>query len=773
MGATKERMLREMSDTLGALASRSPVVLLLEDLHWADPSSVDLLRYLGQRLSGRRLLIIGALRPEDLEHGNRPLMNYRREMRAHKLCEEISLDALDAECLTQYLDERFPQNDFSFELANLLERKTEGHPLFATSLVDLLVERDDIALVKKRWTLTRPASEMDLEAPQSVRSMIRKKLEVLDESELTTLRYASVEGSEFLSIVVAELMGIDDLALEERLDHISRVHHLVQICGEEELPNGALAIRYRFSHVLFQNCLYSDLATKRRIALHRQAGNIHLNLYGDQAARNAAQLAMHFERGRDFSLAIEYLIRAGDNATRLFANEEALQHFSDALRLVEKLPHEEQTGSYISLYHKRGTVNQVLSRFDDAVDDFTQMLELARAHGLLEKEHSALNAMGTTLFWAHRMEEMCARIDEVKPIAAVSENTALRLETMVITALRHQCYGELAETKPLYGEVIHIARKINHRPALLSALTWRGFVYFFQSEYQQAEEVLVEARTLATELRDGFRLLNCLFCLGLVIGNQGRVSEAIGIFNEAIDLARRNGDHAVRAKLPNCLGWIYRELQDFHRARSYDRSGVEVAREDKIREAEAHSLINLGNYYALSGEEQKSLAAFREAETVFGGDDWLRWRFNIRHQAGQAEYWLTQGDLVRADEYARQLLDTATRHEVHKYIAVAHKLLGQVASVRGDLSDAELQFGLAIDELTKYPAPLVIWKTYASLGRVQLRKHAVEEAQDTFAKASEVVNEIAATVDDDELRSTFLNSVAVREVFNGLKTNPV
>src|SRR5947209_17416683 len=117
---------------------------------------------------------------------------------------------------------------------------------------------------------------------------------------------------------------------------------------------------------------------------------------------------------------------------------------------------------------------------------------------------------------------------------------------MVIMALKHKCYGELEETKPLYDEVIRVARSIKHSPALLSALTWRSFVYFFQSEYERAEIMLTEAADLATELRDGFRLLNCLFCLGMVQGNLGRMSDALGTFNKAIDMAGRNGDHAVR-----------------------------------------------------------------------------------------------------------------------------------------------------------------------------------------------------------------------------------
>lgn len=766
LGATKERMLREMSDAMGGLTARSPVVLLIEDLHWADPSSVDLLRQLSQRLNGRRLLIIGVLRPENMELGKHPLHNFRGDLLARNICSEIALGSLSAATLARYLDARFTPNNFSSELSKLLERKTEGHPLFATSFVDHLLEQGDIAEIEGIWTLNRQLAEVDIEAPENVYSVIRKNVEALDKSELRPIQYASIEGGEFLSTVVAELLGIDDLALEEQLDNIGRVHRLVQVCGQEDLPNGDLAIRYRFSHILYQNFLYGDLAPKRRILLHRQAAELLLKLYGPQAERIAVQLAMHFERARNPSRAIEFLIIAADNARKVFANDEAEQYLTHALQLVEKLPPEEQVSKYADLLHKRGVINQALSRFDQAIDDFTRMSEMGRRGGQRDVEHAALNAMGTTLFWAHRMDEMAACVDKVRSFVEVSENQALRLESMVIMALRHQCYGELSETKPLYEEVIEVARSINHKPALLSALVWRSFVHFFQSEYERAETLLTEARELAIESRDGFRLLNCLFCLGVVQGNRGCISKALGTFNEALEIAMRNGDHAVRAKLPNCIGWIYRELQDFDRAREYDRRGVEIAREDRVLEAEAHSLLNLGNNYSIDGESDRSLAAFREAEIVFGNDDWLRWRFNIRHQAGQAEYWLEQGNLQRAKEHSLRLLDLATSHDVHKYIAVAHKLLGQIASANANYVEAENHFAIAIDELNKYPAPFVTWKTDAALGSSRLKNGEVDRAKAAFAQALRTIQLIASNIDDESLRSTFLNSAAVQKVID-------
>jgi tRNA A-37 threonylcarbamoyl transferase component Bud32/tetratricopeptide (TPR) repeat protein len=766
IGATKERMLREMGDGLGALATERPVVLLLEDLHWSDPSSVDLLRYLSHRIREQHLLVVGTFRPGDVELSKHPLKNCKREMQAHQRCEELALGPLEQEHIARYLDARFAPNSFSAELAALIERKTEGHPLFATSLVQFLAERGGITRAEERWTLRQDLSEIDLEVPESVRGMIRRKVEVLEEEDRRTLQYASIEGEEFTSTVLAALLGIDDLALEERLDRLARVHGLVEARGEEEWPDGTLTTRYRFAHALYQNLLYGDLVSKRRMLLHRQAGEQLLQHHGEQAPHIATQLAIHFEHGRDFSRAIEYLIVAGDNATKVYANDEAERHYSHALALVEKLRIDEQTDYYVSLYRKRGAANHVLSRFDQALDDFARMLHWARAAGSAPLEHAALNALTTSLFFSHRTGEMSAPAAEALRLAESSGDEALRLETMTLIAAKHQCYGE-PEGKPILDEVIRVARALGLKSTLLSGLAHRGFWHFLESEYAIAEERINEAVALASELREGFWLLHAHFGLGLVLGNLGRMSEALRILNAAIEMARKNGDHFFKPRLPNCIGWIHRELQDFDHAKGHDESGVEIARQEHVLEAEANSLINLASDYTFEGAGEKPVAAFREAEAIFLRDDWYRWRYNIRLQAGQAEYWLAQGNPERGEEYARRLLETSTRYAARKYIVVAHRLLAEVAIARGDWPLADTELSAALDVLVRYPAPLAAWRIHAVLARLRLQLGESQAARDAFAEAAGIVGQIAANVDDERLRATFLASAAVRQVVEG------
>ena len=308
------------------------------------------------------------------------------------------------------------------------------------------------------------------------------------------------------------------------------------------------------------------------------------------------------------------------------------------------------------------------------------------------------------------------------------------------------------------------ARTLSHKPALVGGLTWRACLHFFQSEYELAVAAAIEAQRLASELRDGFLLVTSLFFLGLSQGNQGKMSAALATLNKAMEKAQRNGDLFWYPRMPNCLGWLHRELQDFDGARKYDEQGIEVSRQHHVLEAEANSWINLGIDYTHAGDGEKTVSAFHEVKDIFARDAWFRWRYNIRLQAATAEHWLRQGDLEKAREFALRLHETASEHGVPKYIGVAHKLMGEVEIAKGNLAEAEKHFDAALEELRKFPAPLVAWKTYAELGRLKTQSGDSSSARAAFGQAAEIVNSMAANISEESLRATFLNSTVVSEV---------
>jgi DNA-binding winged helix-turn-helix (wHTH) protein/tetratricopeptide (TPR) repeat protein len=767
-GANKDRMLRELGDALEEIAKVFPVVLLLEDLHWADPSSIDLIRYLGQRAKTQCLLLIGTARPEEHEPGHRLLKQCRQELQTQSACEEIELRALEKGHITRYLNDHFSPNAFPPELAEIIHRKTEGHPLFATGVFQLLAERGDAFERDGMWHLARPITEMDLAVPESVRGMIGKKLEILEAEDRRVLRYASIEGEEFLSTVLAALLEVDEVVLEDRLERLERSNRLIQTRGEEELPDGSLATRYRFAHALYQNFLYAELLSKRRAMLHLQAGETLVRCYGTQTARIAMALATHFERSRDYVRAVDYLIQAGDNARERYANTQAWQHYSRALKLTEKLEDDVGLSKAMVLYQKRGDAGLSLGRSADAEKDYTALLNISHAAGRAECECRALTGLANVHHYTRKPDEMAACATRALEVADRIGHRALWSEAKGQLAGSQIVIGRVAEAHVLFEQSIPAARSLGHVPALLQGLTYSGVAHFLQSEYGQAVSAEMEAARLATESRNAFFLALSLTYLGFSLANQGRISEALASLNEALAMAKRNGNQIVLARAPNGVGWVHREIGNLRMAIEYDEACVETARHAKANEAESNALINLVYDYAAAGDDAKAVAAMQRVDALYDLEVWMRWRFfDIRQQAAGAEFWLGARNVDRAEDYARRLLANAQRYGVPKYIAIAHRVLGEIATVVGDANTAEEEFIQSLQPFEKNPAPLVEWRNHAAFGRLLLdsgRRPAA--ARDAFSRAATVLQQICGSITEPELRSAFLEEPAVRQVIS-------
>ena len=582
-GATKDRMLRELGDALAALTAETPVLLVLEDMHWTDPASVDMLRHLAERAHGQRLLLVVTARPEDIERNNPTLKKCYTEMRARGVCEEIALQVLRVQDVAAYLDAYFAPNEFPAGLASVIHSKSEGHPLFATGAIQILAERGDIVRTNGAWKLKQPLEQMELDVPVSVRSMIEKKVGLLSDAQRQALQYASIEGEVFTSTVLAALLEADELDLEERLDVLGKLHRLIHAEGEEELPDGSVATIYRFTHALYQNFLYDQLLSKRRVLLHRRAGETLERVYAGQHARVAGALATHFERGRDFAKAIAFLIQAGDTALSRYANAEAVSLFSRGLELVDKLPEGRQAEQRAVLLQKRALAQMALGRLKEAGEDYRAMREVCRAAGDAEGECRALIGICDVAQNARDVPGMEQYNPEARALAERIGNQALLAEVDIVWAYYQMLSGELAEAEVSLERAIPVARSLKHRPALVIGLRYSGITHFWRSDYASAERVQVEASRLAAEARDGFQLPLALYFLGLTQANRGRISEAMGSMQEALDMAKRNNNALALSRIPNGIGWVSREMGDLGTAIEFNEGCVEVSRRTKCR----------------------------------------------------------------------------------------------------------------------------------------------------------------------------------------------
>jgi tetratricopeptide (TPR) repeat protein len=763
IGATKERMLREMGDVIEAASASGLFIGLLEDIQWADPSSIDLVRHLVNRIARQRMLLLFTCRPEVVGARDHPLRDFFRELRVHARCHEIPVGPLSRNDVGAYVDARFPGHRFPEQLAADIHAKTEGHPLFVSSLAQFLLERGWVKTDSGSWTLDDRLLAGAFEAPESTRGMVRRKVEALSEQDLAALEYAAVIGREFHSTLLARVLGADELELEERLSRLDRRHRLVDTLGELELSDGSLTTRYRFANALYRDVVYDEMLSRKRVLMHRRVGEELARLHGSDR-RLAGVLGLHFEKGRELASAVRYLGLAGDNAAQLCSNDEGTDYYTRALSLVEKLPAGDQPVAALRLHQKLAQLRFTMGRFGDACGSFLKMREAARRAGEARGEAEALTGLCRALFFSDRGAELAVRAEEALQAAEAAGDEVLRLEALLAVALILQDRGELAECRSLLDEILSGARSRGHAPTQLAALAYRGIQHYWQSEYALAEARLSEALALAVEAHDGFHLLVGQMFLGLSRGNLGRISDAYRALAEGREMARRNGDHYWTPRLANHMGWLHRELMDFETAIALDQEGLAIARKEGIAQAESAAHLNLAVDYTQAGRLEEAAQAFAACQARLGDSRWFGWFFDIRLDTALADNSLARGDFSGAAARAHQLLEAAQRYRCWTYVAAARRMLADGALGGGDAAQAALHLAAALEALREHSAPLTEWPIHARLGRIRERLGDAEGARRSYQQAAQLVRVIAAGIEDGALRAVFLGSPAVGQV---------
>jgi len=279
-GTTQQRMLREMAEALEVVAAETPLVLLFEDLHWSDPSTLDLIAAIARRSEAVRLMVIGTYRPVEMLAGEHPLRTMKEELAIHQHSIELRLPLLSEMDVAAYVAQRFSARKEN--IAPAVYARSEGNPLFMVNVVDYLIEQDSLADADK------------IEAPRNIRQMIERNLLRLSPDEQRVLEAASVAGTEFSAAAVAAALDAPLREIESRCAQLSKREQFVTRRGAVTWPDGAAAAAFHFDHALYQNVLYASLTEGARADYHRRIAERVERAYGEQAVEVAAELAHHY-----------------------------------------------------------------------------------------------------------------------------------------------------------------------------------------------------------------------------------------------------------------------------------------------------------------------------------------------------------------------------------------------------------------------------------------------------------------------------------------------
>ena len=398
LGATRERMLREICEALETMASEKPLFLVLEDLHWADPSTVDLISALARRRASGKLMLIGTYRPVDVALAGHPLKTLKQDLLLHHLCHEIALEPLQEAEVAEYL--ALETRGFSVPggLAELIYRHSEGNPMFMVAALEHMCDRGLIALEDGTWRIKMPLEKIDLAAPESLRQMIELQIERLSDKQRQVLELASLESfgrMRFAVVARAAIGGLEPEAFEEVCEDLSRRHFILHPASTEEFLDGTLSACYEFVHALYREVCYRRIVPGRRAKLHQRLGEweeTHVEL-----AEGALWLAGHFEQAGDWPRSVKYLPVAADTAVRRFEPRQAAEILEHALELVKKLP-DPDAGPETEILEKLATIYVALGDIR-AIKIYEALAALADRMGLIDLQARSLLALAFFLSW--------------------------------------------------------------------------------------------------------------------------------------------------------------------------------------------------------------------------------------------------------------------------------------------------------------------------------------------------------------------------------------
>jgi predicted ATPase len=719
-GATRERMLREMTETLEAAAAVRPFVLVLEDLHWSDSATLDLVALLARRRAPARLLVLGTYRSAEVIYRDHPLKGVKHELQLQGRSEDLALGSLDEAAVGDYLAGRFGAGDDALrDLARALHERTDGIPLFVVSVVNDLVARGAIAGEGGRWSARPEARTAVGEVPASLRQLLERQLDQLDAAERTVLEVAAVAGLEFSAAAVACGLAIDPADAEARCETLARREQWIVPHGSVEWPDRTFSGRYGFAHALYRDVTYRRIPAARRAQLHLRIGEREEAAFGARAAEIATELALHFEQGRDPDRAARHLEQAAANALRRSAAAEAVGLLTHAIDLASTLP--------------------------DAQERLRRELSMQCALGAALTITEGYVAPAVERAYA-RAEELCQQFEDLSQLLPVA---GLCRRAVVL--------GEYRKGKDLAERMLRMAEVVGDRRLFMYAHGMLGYVLFWCGDFATARSHLQRSRELYDFEQDRFlpfvygddSNVAALAFTAFIAWLEGRPDESLALSRESLALARQLEHPAV-------LTLALMLAAQLHRLRREPAATAELAGES-LALAEEHGLslftavngLMRGWAWAEQDELDRGVAEVRRSLDVvraIGAESGMP-----QYLAMAAEAFARAGLTDAGLEAIREALEIVDRTEERWWEPDLHRLRGELMrALSGGGADAESCFLRAIEVARDRGARLLELRSTTSLARLWRDHGKQAEARRTLAAVLDRFGEGGGTRDFDE-----------------------
>ena len=740
---TRQRAIfRVVTGLVSHVAGERPLLLAIDDLQWADDTSVELVNHVAHQVTGQPLLLAQAHRSEETPALNVADLAQQTALRLHELDDEASLRLLDMFLPTT------PQ--MPTHLKRLILDKARGNPLFIEEVAHSLIE-NYLTLDKATGAYHARTDLEHIEVPDTVNRVIMSRIDRLDESSRNVLRVASVIGQQFAQWLLSAIYPYrkTEEELRERLDELSQ---------REILEGPHPDLLYLFRHILTREVAYESILYSDRHQLHRRIGE-SIETHAGAAGRLAEHwevLAYHFGLAEEWDKALDYHLQAGHKAQSIYANESAIHHFRQALKVAERVPDSE--GLQLVAHERMSQVLATLGHYDEALGHNYQ------AFALVMVASSSADEM------ARHLADLCcqtASIHEKKSNYANAFNWLrgglIALEgTVAIEAARiyiggaavYRRQGKNDEAITWCQKSLAVATQIQTREAQQAmGHTYYnlGGIYTRRGDLARAVEFCHKSVLVYQEIGDVVGESQAHINLANAYFDQGNWSQATEHYLKALQIKRQVGDVYSQAMVTLNLGGVYLNQGNLDQATSYNRQSLEMW--EQLGSTYAIALLhnNMGAVALRRNDPETALTLLQKSVELFqqiGSKDFLAEVY--RHMA---EAYLGRADTGKALECAQQSLALAEEHEMRLEQGATRRVLGQVYRAQHESALAEKELAESVRILQELNSRYEVGQTLVQLALLYREKGRGAEADVALTQAVVILEELGAQLDLAQARS--------------------
>ncbi|MBN1296572.1 protein kinase [bacterium] len=644
------------------------LVLIVEDLQWADDLSYELIHYLARNLcrTDRRppsLLLIQTWRPEDLPKVG-VASQFRKNLITFPCHQEVNLKPLSRESVAQMIVAMLGDRDVHPGVFDEVFKDSGGNPFFIEEIVKNLINRSILRKTDGQWVLdlsdtvdSLPAVTVErlsstiISVPNRVRDIISQRLDKLDEEIRQALRIASVIGIEFEFDLLLAVSGAEEDELLDQLDEAMKEDIIEEVKGS----GGEV---FRFRQNMIRQVLYNGLSERRLGRIHRKVAEAILRETGEDDPEVFELLAFHFDRGGCIREAIPFYLRASERALA-FAAESSMNYANRVMELIDSAGQLDDTliQGQTQALRLKGRSNELTGNPDAAVEAYSHLLKLGEDTGRPAIEGMGLQYMAGILSdrgQYHEAIEMYARCLSIT--ADKTENNLLRANVMAEIASVYMNQGRYQESIKVLDIVRRKMAKIQNLPGIAMCELTLGLCHYYQGDYSQSLDLLTSAVDRYKRMNHQYQAVKALNNIGGIYHAKGDTLKAMEYFSQSVEISRKTSDLYSVGAIQGNLGVLYHERGLFNRAAASLEEALSISRKLGDRPGITTSLLNLAALRMDQGELRKPLAMLEEAERLAQemGDKYL----TVYTLSLQGDLFLHYGDLLSSrqkNERCRQL----------------------------------------------------------------------------------------------------------------------